>query len=409
VIALCILIFFTIFLIIFSILLHHKLLNPPVIFLGIWSFILIIYSFNLSHHQDQLSIKTVQYLAAIFASFFIGYFYFYIFFLKKYRNRELVKPSGYLKIGFNERFLDISFFIILFLLLLEIVYSKGVPLFWLIKDIPKNYFEFGIPSFHGLLMSYILFYGTILYISIKIQFKKRFLVYFILIILSMVLLVTRQNLVILFVQILLAQHYLIKRINVLKLIPVVLICVILFGLIGNFRTGLDVFVKVADIKNQNLSQFESGFYWVYMYLTMTIANINKLFNMGFEYFKGINMLQEVLPTVIIESFYNYNINPNARFWLVNPNFTVSGYMAAPYLDFGIYGVIIYTFILGGLSCLIYHKYLFRISFRNSFLYIILLQIIMMSFFTDYLLYLPVSFQFFWTIVLSKKVCRYGDC
>lgn len=387
-----------------SFVMHKKVVNIPFLFFGVWLFILILYQLKLSYHQNSLSNVTLLYLSYIFSAFFIGYFYVFTFYLPKYKKYGVKKNTfENFKVVYSKKFVTFSFWIIITLLLMEGIYSGGFPLFWYLQGAPKNYFDFGIPTFHGILMSYILFYGTLLYVYIKKAqgyLTKKMKIYFFIIIFILLILITRQNLVILFVQIAFAHHFMIKKINFVKLIPIGLIFIILFGVIGNFRTGLSEFVTISEFKNPNISPLLSGFYWVYMYFTMTVANLDNLFNMHFEYSYGLNMLQSFLPTVLLDAIYGDAYT--TRFWLVHPNYTVSGYMASPYLDFGIIGVSIYSGIIGAIGCIIYHEYYFRKNFSNTFIYILFLQIIIMTFFTDYLLYLPVSFQIFWSITLLRS-------
>ncbi|WP_257985359.1 O-antigen polymerase [Bacillus sp. V5-8f] len=389
-------ILFLLLLIVFSltgILIHKKVLNLLTIFNLVWICIILLYGFQMSIYLTPFSNRTVIYFILVFSSFFLGYIYIFLFYLPKYK-------KGYLSavpkraIFLSKNFIENSFFVIFIILIVETIFSGGIPLIWLLTGSDKNYFDFGIPTLHGLLMSFILFYGTLLYFILNQNFRKKYLFYFLFICLIPILLISRQIAITLVVQILIIHHLSIKRINFIKGGSIALICIVLFGIAGNIRTGLDNFLNVAKMSNQNISYFESGFYWVYMYLTMSLANVNNLFtNISFDYTFGKNILSSFLPTIVTDVIYNAELS--APYFLVSPNFTVSSFMVTTFIDFGIVGLTIYTFLLGLISCIVYHNYIFNKSIRNMFVYATMLQILLMSFFVDFLLYLPVSFQFFW--------------
>ena len=385
--------------------LHKRIINFLSIFNGIWLIIILLYNLKLSYHLNELSIRTITILLWTFSSYGIGYLIIFMFYLPYYKNQIKITPYNVKKeksIYFTDKFIKNSFYIIIFMLIVETVYSKGFPLFWSLLKSNKTYFDFGIPTLHGILMSYIIFFGTVLYYSIRKNFNKKYLIYFLIIICIPFLLVSRQLIITLIVQLFLLHNFTVKRLNIAKLIPVAVLVILIFGIVGNFRTGLDNFVRVAALKNEDIPYIFSGVYWVYIYLTMTISNLNNLF--GFSSFAlgyGSNMLDFLLPTVITNYLYNTD-SFNKLYFLTDINFTVSGYMPNPYMDFGIYGLVIYTTILGMLGCIIYHRYLIKQDLGSIFIYCVMLQIIVMSFFVDFLLYLPVSFQFVWILLLIKK-------
>lgn len=398
ILLICILIFFALF----SYIIHRHIFNFQTIFLGIWCVILILYSFQLSYLLEDLSPKTLSYMMLVFLSFVMGYFYIFTLNLPSYKRVRSLKPNfSKIKIRINEIFLDISFYLIVIITIIQGIYSGGYPIIWLALGDHKTYFDFGIPTFNGLFLSFLLFYSMLLYIELVKNPRKKYILYFIGVILIPIIIISRQVLITLIIQLTIIHHLYIRRINFSRLLPVIILVIILFGVVGNFRTGLDNFLYISQYKGEQMNYFLSGFYWAYIYLTMQLAHINNLITyIDFDYGYGKFMFESFLPTVFLDFFYS-NVTYSKPVFLVHPNFTVSSYMTSPFLDFGILGLCFYTFIIGALSCYVYHNLRLETTAKNFMIYVVLLQIIMMSFFVDFLLYLPVSFQFCWILVLKK--------
>ncbi|GAE34988.1 O-antigen polymerase [Halalkalibacter akibai] len=407
------LVFLLSFFLILSLIIHKKIFILPNIFIGVWLLTILLYSLELSHNQPPLSNTTIVVLLITFSVFIGGYYYTFLYYVPTYKKRKSSLESKkktepvkklFAELHLNENFLKISFYLSITLIGLEVVYSGGFPLIWNITGASKNYFDFGIPTFHGLLMSFILFLSSFLYLAYKKTKKRNYLFYLFVIFVVLILLYTRQNIIILCFQIMLLHHFIIKKINFAKLFPFIIIFVFIFGILGNYRTGFQEFLAVANFKGEHQSELFSGVYWVYMYLVMTLANLENLFNMPVSGFgHGAYMLNNFLPTVLVEHLFD-NLSLR-RYWLEHPNFTVSGYMVHSFLDFGPWGVFIYTFILGVICSIVYHNFIFRRTVKNTFIYSIIIMIISLSFFVDYLLYLPISFQLFWMIALNKFMVK----
>ncbi|MCP8617500.1 O-antigen polymerase [Salirhabdus salicampi] len=389
--------------------LHRTFLNSLTLFYGIWGFIILLYSFQLSHHLNDLSNRSLIVFFLTFAMFMVGYLVSF-FVLNKTTSFETLRehqptaPQFILDI--NQSLIDKGLAFIIIFTIIQGIFSGGYPLAWLLLGIGKNYTQYGIPTFNGLLMSFIIFFGTLLYILNKEKPQLRLQLYLLVIFFIPVLVISRQVLVTLLIQIAIIKLIYSKKINYKKVIPSSIILVTLFGLIGNLRTGLSKFVEVADIKSESIPYLLSGFYWVYMYLTMTVANLNSLFskaNMEFAY--GWNMLNSFFPTIIVDTLYIDSFTSKLSSYLVSINFTVSGYMAKPYLDFGIIGLVVYTLVLGVLAYVVYHNFKKNINYLSLMIFVVFTQIILMSFFTDFLLYLPVSFQFFWIFVFRRYLYK----
>ncbi len=403
-----------------GLILHRTLINYVSIFTGVWLIVLLLHRMELSYHLGAISEKTTWYLLGIFSSFVLGYFYIMLFYLPKYKAKSYYKESKvidyqkYLRFFFNqkkvENFFLLSFILIMVCMFLQVIYSGGLPAIWLLTGDSRTYFDFGIPTFNGLVMSYLVLVTSLFYLISRFNTRKLYKVILFILLAVPILTVSRQVLIAMVFQILLLQHLFIKKFKVKDVLVYGFVILVVFAIMGNLRTNIESFERVAALKTEDLNYFNSIFYWVYMYFTMSLANINNLFTyISFDYGKGLYTLDNFLPTIFLEAMAK---EPKEILFLVHPNFNVSGYMVNSYLDYGVIGVIVYTGLMGVLACLIYHKYKFKKDLYNTLSFVVFLQIITLSFFTDFLVYLPVSFQLVWiflmSIFLKPRISKYVD-
>lgn len=379
---------------------YKSWLNPVSIFNVVWLAVCFLYGFRLSPNlQAPLENRTCYLLILGNIIFTISCIVISKISIRS-SNISIYKTK---EITFEN--IQKHFWIWFSLELLETVYSKGFPIIWALQHNGKTYFDYGIPSIHGFANAYGLIILTVLsYQLFKGSYKKQSkkIMTYILIILGMyVLMLTRQVIISAIIQIFVVYCFLRKKIPVFKIIMWIFFIIIAFGLVGNIRTGYYEFLSVAEMDTKVNPMFV-GFYWVYMYLTMTIANLNKLFNMtftplGMGYFWSI-----YLPTALVNSVFKFNPT-NQYDFLVTQAFNVSGYNADAYVSLGIIGIVIMSIIYGVLGGLCYKKIVRNRSMKNILYYAVYLQIIVLSFFYNQLFYLPSGFQFIIIYCLFKNI------
>ena len=147
-----------------------------------------------------------------------------------------------------------------------------------------------------------------------------------------------------------------------------------------------------------------GFYWVYMYFNMSVANINNAIYLGVSQYGLYPIVKNYIPTVFSNiMFSNSSIKiPN---YLVTRAFNVSGYFINFYLAFGNLGVFIISSIYGILGGIFSKKNLYKPSEKNLLYMAVYIQIIVLSFFENHLLYLPSGFQFVLIFLIFKYASR----
>lgn len=388
---------------------NRKLFSPSFIFNFIWLITLCMYQFKLSYIQQELSNRTIF-------IFFICVIFYNITLLVsnivvnnlKNDEEKLPKKVSKLFIKIKNKFNDIitnktvdervkiAKYIIIIVFIIQVIYSKGVPLIWKLIGNGKTYFDFGIPSLNG------AFCGLVICLGAYSLFKKsndKFLY------LSIgILIISRQVLLSMIIESVVFEIYSnrnnIKN-SIKKILVIAVIGIIGFTLIGNFRSGSNVMDDVFQAR-EKYKNLPSTVKWIYSYMTFSISNFNNLVGItdgAVNY--GTSMLVEFLPTVILKMF---NIKELNTFnYLISLNYNVSTYLPNIYLDFGIVGIGVFNVLIALLGYKLYKNMYNNNTVKNVLLYSVFVHNIVFIFFIDMFLYLPIIIQFLYIpIVFNEK-------
>lgn len=393
------LIFLMILFIFLGIILTKKVINPLSAFNLIWLVVIAMYQLRLSELQDILNDESVITFIICILSFSITFILGYVIKIKQKEKKESDKIIEYDTI----KKIFIFWLIIEFI---ETVWSGGLPILWKIIGSSKTYMNYGIPTLHGLMNSIglviiMLSFYLYMYKKQKDNVKdRRLLVILLVVTLFSLCLITRQVIITAIIEMMVIYLYFKVKIPWKKIIIIVCVGVIAFGVIGNFRTGYDEFLDVSLMKNNNIPKSLIGVYWVYMYLTMTVANVNNAVLLGINDY-GITPIASVyIPTVISNLLFS-NSNIKVPNYLVTRAFNVSGFFIDFYIGYGNLGVAIISAIYGLLGAYTLKKVTKKQNEKNILYYAIYLQIVLLSFFYNHLLYLPSGFQFVIVYIIFK--------
>ncbi len=393
------LIFLMILFIFLGIILTKKVINPLSAFNLIWLVVIAMYQLRLSELQDILNDESVITFIICILSFSITFILGYVIKIKQKERKESNKIIEYDTI----KKIFIFWLIIEFI---ETVWSGGLPILWKIIGSSKTYMNYGIPTLHGLMNSIglviiMLSFYLYMYKKQKDNVKdRRLLVILLVVTLFSLCLITRQVIITAIIEMMVIYLYFKVKIPWKKIIIIVCVGVIAFGVIGNFRTGYDEFLDVSLMKNNNIPKSLIGVYWVYMYLTMTVANVNNAVLLGINDY-GITPIASVyIPTVISNLLFS-NSNIKVPNYLVTRAFNVSGFFIDFYIGYGNLGVAIISAIYGLLGAYTLKKVTKKQNEKNILYYAIYLQIVLLSFFYNHLLYLPSGFQFVIVYIIFK--------
>ena len=372
---------------------EKNILNPCFIFNFIWLITLSLYELKLSHIQQDLSDRTIFIFWVCVLCFNITIFLLELVKFPMFRQKILKK--NYAKRRYFAKY------VVLWIFLLEIIYSGGFPLIWKIFGINKTYFDFGIPSLHG------AWCGLVVCLGAYSLFRKTKDKWLYLGICSIV--ISRQIMMSIiiegFIYALYVKNIRIrnekfdsrKRIKGKFIIFLFAIIIFVFTLIGNFRSGSAVMDRVFRAK-QEYVLLSSSSKWIYSYMTFSISNFNNLVSMTQGSINnGASMLRAFLPTVVLRIF---RIKPNFSYrYIVSKNYTVSTYLPDIYLDFGITGIGIFNIIMGLVGYILYKNIKKAKTTRRILLYSVYAHNIILLFFTNFFLYLPIIIQMFYIPIL----------
>ena len=395
-----ILYFLTILFLIIGIQITKNKVNPLTIFNLIWLVVLFLYQFRLSYLQLELDNKTMLLLIIAVILYSISFILTYKI---RYSRRNDFNKNVNKELSY--KFIKINFYIWLFIELLEVFYSRGLPVIWTLTGSAKTYFDFGIPTVHGFANAYglviiTLFYYYYLSFYKKFKIKKNScLIYISIMLLYYLALITRQVIISAIIQMFILKIFFVKKLNLKRMLILCMIGIIAFGLVGNLRTGYDGFNRVALMKSE-VNPFLIGISWVYMYLTMSVANINNVVLLGINNYGIYPIAETYIPTVISKIMFGSS-NVIIPKYLVSEAFTVSGYFIHFYLGYGAVGVAIISIIYGIMGGIFLKKVKKSINEKNIVYYSICMQIILLSFFYNHLLYLPSGFQYVIVYLLFK--------
>ena len=360
---------------------NKKILAPGVVFNAVTFITLFLYSFQLSYIQHTLLWQTVLLLTLCIVAFnvpvFLGYF------VK--REPKSDKAVVYRDYDTSKKADLILFIIIVVIFSIEVIYNCGVPLLWKLLGTKKTYMDFSFFKLHGIFMSLLLTVGFYSLFKKNCPYKWIYL-------LIPILLISRQYLISILIEGLVLYLLSMKRRPKhlwLWLVGFVVVGIVAFGVIGNFRTGKAEFLYVAQFKAW-ADWVPSALKWVYSYICFSIANLNKLVGLtnGFENF-GASTLTGILGIPIPENAsYDY---------LVSPNFTVSTFMPSLYLDFGMLGPILFCLVIGMVSIWVYK----RLSVSKIYLmfYAIIVHNLIFLYFTNMFLYRPIFLQVIYILII----------
>lgn len=359
---------------------NKKVLSPRFLFNFIFFISYSLYKWDFSYIQQQLSSRTEYILLVCVISFNIVYLLMELIF----HNKQFKKKTLNLDKSYINKKIRIAKYIAIGIFVLELIYSKGCPLLWKFTGDPRSYFDFGIPSLNGAFYGLVTCLGAYSLIS---KSKDKYIY------LAMgLLMISRQLLMSIIIEGFI--FYLIsstKKINYKKIIIFGIVIFAGFTMIGNFRSGSNTMDNAFRPK-RHYNKLSDTTKWTYSYMTFSISNFNNLVSMtkgGVN--NGASMLSEFMPTIILNK-----VNIKQKFdrsFLIVPNYNVSTYLPSIYLDFGVVGIAIFNMLMAIAGYFLYKNATENKNDKNILLYAVYAHNIILLFFINMFLYLPVIVQF----------------
>ena len=317
-----------------------SVINPFYLYCIAFSFSLLLYLMGWSRLFPSLSVGLVLFLAITFIIFIISGKVF----VRKSTLSLIFKPL-------NGNLTDILFCIIIALGVVNILYMGYIP----VLDRSHDYRDFGMPVTDPLFNSLSIFFSVLLFRSFLDTRKKRFLVYFILILILQLIIFRRSSVVWILASSLILLLLYRKKISLWLIIAVIITLPFFsycFGLYGNFRSKLSDTFIMKDLGASNAfmnSGFSYNHYMTYLYVSSPLANLQQNVDHRKNGYSGKNFKEFLFYSIIPVSFTLRLEKPLNMFppecFLISPNLIAGSFYMISFYTLGWIGMFIMAFYL----------------------------------------------------------------
>jgi oligosaccharide repeat unit polymerase len=182
--------------------------------------------------------------------------------------------------------------------------------------------------------------------------------------------------------------------------------ILIFGFIGDLRSGAEAFKELALPTKQYPDWLPSGVLWVYIYVTTPINNL--LFTA--HTFSPLNSLlipntaATLFPSVLRTAIYGNELGQAVSGNLVTAAFNVSTAYLGPFEDYGMFGIIMFS----AFAALTSQYFWYRASLRDILIFAVLTQCLLFTLFYNLFLALPVIAQLFWLAYFFMPRFNFGS-
>jgi len=332
-----------------------KVINPIIVLAGSWTIVFVLYILRYSDrlYYGNTYVFTI-FLLIVFSSFPS------FFLINKMKQRKVI----YFNISRRIKRRGLYFYIFILVASgIEFLFFENIPVLMKIRGYNFSHFDFGIASVHGFLIAahlYFALFGFFLFLNKK---KVKYILPVLIMIIWGVLVLSRKVFMVGVLQLIVAfwitKEKSLKRIS--SILLVFLSLMILFGSIGDIRSGSNFFSNLSGIREDAIINKMPGMNWFYIYLTTPFHNLlYTIENFSPEYnLMMTRTLEGLLPSAVERIFlgsedrYDWAKVSEERYWLESNVLNVSTAYLGPFLDLGILGIIIFNSIIISISLIIY--------------------------------------------------------
>lgn len=295
---------------------------------------LFLYSFGWSGLYPELSSNLLFFLL----STIIISLAFSIFFIGKISESFLIFYNYRKSILISDLNLKIIMYIIYILIVLEYIYSGGIPLLMVLMGREFNYKDFGIPTLHVFISPYLSILCTTFFIRYAISKENKYLKPIFIIIIYMITIYSRAGIFFVFFSFLmvyLSMNFSLKKMMLGLILSLSFLYA--FGVAGDNRMkalgyGGDnnrILILGKASKDFETSIIPNEFFWSYLYISSPIANLQYKDNTYVDNnFISTYLLSTVIPDAISKRINEYNGGGISNDRLLDENLNVSSMYGA---------------------------------------------------------------------------------
>lgn len=396
----------------------NYLLNPLIIYGVSFLLVLPIYELGWSNLYPELNIELIIF---IIISSIIAILLGKIFSLGKNK----IDNKYFISVKFSKL---LCFTIIIYIgFILEFVYNGGIPLLLILGQTGFMYRDFGIPTFHVILLTFTNFYTLLIFQVYVIRKEKRFLILYLILLIISILIYLRGN----FVFVLIASLIIFFRYKVnisyklcFKVIISIILSLYLFGVMGNYRFMTSSDYKdymSASVEILNIGQATNKFresiipneyFWSYIYISSSLANLQYIINNYTDVNNDDNItlneitnmyISQCIPDFISKRYFKLVDYEPKEAYLIVENLNLVTIYGLSYEYIGYLGlIIIFLYMMIFVITLM-------LLFRQSMFYnIIIANLFIISLFvpfTNLLVFSGWTFQIVYLIIFKNKIVR----
>lgn len=289
------------------------------------------------------------------------------------------------------------------LALIETIISGGVPLVWLLTGNGKSNFDYGISSVHGMVNALLLALGVTSFALYLYTGKRRHLALPVFALLWSLVLVSRGTLIVLVAECVVIYLRL-RRVRwtiFVRIAGLALVLLLVFGYIGDFRSGAEAFRDLARPTPDFPEWAPSGLLWAYIYITTPVNNLLYTMHTIHPTYNPLlpNTAATLFPTIFRNILYGKQGALDAiSGGLVVEALNVSTAYVGPFQDMGRIGIVGFSTLSAAL-CEMFWR---RDGFRNILYFAVFAQALMLSLFYNLLFSLPILGQLVWFYYFTYK-------
>ena len=330
----------------------NKLLNPFFVYTITWSLVIYLLNLKLTTNISRLEITGLLIIYVNIFTSIIIYFIFYFLNFNSKAEKIVISDDQY---NISYKFANKCFYFFLFLTVLDIIYSGGVPLLWLFTGSDKNYVNLGIPSIRGLQYTLYLFTFSVFVLLLKIKKFKNSKFKIIILLIMPVLMLSRSLMMYTIFQLFYLYIYdkKIKLNQFRNILSLIIVLILIFGFVGDIRGPyVNPFAfLINETGNNPLEKLPSGFTWVYIYITANFNNILLTIGTFEPSYSLINVFYNVVPGFLKQFFITDTSSP----LITDESLNVASFYAGYVTSFGAIGGIIGGIILQFIGTYFYFK------------------------------------------------------